>query len=503
MTAQPQSLKDAMPGRSILARWVICGTLTLETAMHLGGEGADRVDMPVLRDAREGKPLMPGTTLTGALRNALVDRLAGYAAKEPSEVSCLFGNQRGDDNGSQSPLIVFDAIGSLPPDGGVELRDGVSISPKHGTAEDNKKYDYEVLPAGTTFSVRLDLLISDEKNEKFLIEMLAASLDALSHKQTGFGARRTRGLGKVSTTWAAKRFALDSPQNWLDWALSERENSLGTLPVRPCIRDVFEIAAPEEIQHLSVPEDTRNHVTIDLNLRVDHDLLVRSPGSTPDAPDVSHLRSGGVPILSGTTLTGAMRSHAMRIAQLIRSQEGDASVWIDRLFGSRFEGRRPPPGFRAHASRLWVDESAIKQSRSRRQTRTAIDRFTQAVVTGALFDEQTEMGGHIKIQLNLRNPNPGELGLVLLTIKDLLNGWFSVGGTSSIGRGVLSGTATVTFHGISSQDTETTTLRAYHPPQGKAASKIQVAIKEFREAPAITNNDDDATTNTEERESAT
>ncbi|MGE3524769.1 MAG: RAMP superfamily CRISPR-associated protein, partial [Gemmatimonadales bacterium] len=143
-------LNDAMSPRPLAARWVIRGTLTLETALHLGGEGGEQVDMPVLRDARDGKPLLPGTTLAGALRSALADRLAGYGEPELPEVAALFGGARGDDDGSQSPLIVFDALGEMPPGQGVEIRDGVAISPATGIAEDHKKYDYEVLPAGTT-----------------------------------------------------------------------------------------------------------------------------------------------------------------------------------------------------------------------------------------------------------------------------------------------------------------------------------------------------------------
>lgn len=107
-------LKDAMPPRPLAARWVVRGTLTIETALHLGGEGAERVDIPVLRDPREGKPLLPGTTFAGALRSALADRLAGYGQVEPPEVAALFGGARGDDDGSQSPLIIFDALGDLP-----------------------------------------------------------------------------------------------------------------------------------------------------------------------------------------------------------------------------------------------------------------------------------------------------------------------------------------------------------------------------------------------------
>ncbi|MFP4309743.1 MAG: RAMP superfamily CRISPR-associated protein, partial [Desulfococcaceae bacterium] len=70
MSENGKYLNEAMPTRTYRARWVVRGTLTLETAMHLGGEAEDRVDMPVLRDPKSGFPLLPGTTFAGALRNA-------------------------------------------------------------------------------------------------------------------------------------------------------------------------------------------------------------------------------------------------------------------------------------------------------------------------------------------------------------------------------------------------------------------------------------------------
>ena len=70
---------DAMPGRALAARWVLIATLELETAAHFGGRGDSALDMPILRCARTGRPLLPGSSLGGALRAYLLDRLVGYA----------------------------------------------------------------------------------------------------------------------------------------------------------------------------------------------------------------------------------------------------------------------------------------------------------------------------------------------------------------------------------------------------------------------------------------
>lgn len=487
-------LKDAMPPRSLAARWVVRGTLTIETALHLGGEGAERVDMPVLLDPHDGKPLLPGTTFAGALRSALADRLAGYGQVEPPEVAALFGGARGDDDGSQSPLIIFDALGDLPNAHGIEIRDGVAISPTTGIAEDWKKYDYEVLPAGTTFPVRLDLLLpapptsrgGTQPEEKALLACLAAALDAFTHGENGFGAKRTRGLGRVSARWTARRLSLESPEGWIEWVVSDHERPFAATPEQASIHDALEAAAPEDLRPLSLPGDARKRVVIDLDLRVGHDILVRSPGRDPGAPDVSHLHSGGTAILPGTSLAGVMRTQALRIAKLVRDGTNDADAWIDRLFGPRFEGQRPSNDLEPRASRLRIGEARLEGSKPHRQTRVAIDRFTQGVVPTALFDEQTDVGGRAATRLELRNPEPGELGLVLLVLKDLLDGTLPVGGTASVGRGVLRGSATVTWYdgaGIAPRSAE---IRPATLPAGDAAADIDEAIRAFHQANSLT-----------------
>jgi len=480
-----QMLNDAMPSRKLAARWVIRGTLTVKTALHLGGEGTNRVDMPVLRNAVDGRPLLPGSTFAGALRSALADRLAGYAKQEPSKVAELFGGMRGNESGSQSPLIVFDAFGELPSGQGVEVRDGVSISPTTGVAEDHEKYDYEVLPPGTKFPVRVDLLVPAAQVEKSLLEHLAAALDAFSSAERALGSRRSRGLGRVRAVWAARRFELGTRRGWLEWILSDHEFPLAAEPDRTCVRDVLEAACPENLKPLSLLGDARKRVVIELVLRLDHDILIRSPGTDPDAPDVSHLHSGGFAVLPGTSLAGVMRAQALRIAKLVRDQKSDGPDWVDRLFGMRIEGRRPSGKFKPQASRLHIGEARLDNSRPQRQTRTAIDRFTGGVVDTALFDEQTEVGGQATVRLELRNFENGELGLVLLVVKDLLDGSLAVGGSSSVGRGVLHGSATVTWHDDVRAVARTASIEPGKQPEADAAEEIDKAIHAFHDAPAI------------------
>ncbi len=490
MERSEKPLSDPMGPRPVSARWVIMGTLTLESATHLRGEPRGAVDMPVLKHPIEGRPLLPGTTLAGSLRSALADRLAGYRTKlSPSDaarLTRLFGAERGDPAGAQSPLIVFDSLGELPQELGIEIRDGVAIDPETGVAEAHKKFDFEVLPAGTRFPVRVDLILPSPGGgeEQELLELLAAALDAFSDGHVNLGARRSRGLGKVRARWRARRFDLTTRDGWMNWLLSDHEDPIGAVVENGQAFAAIQQACPERLK-LERLLDLRGRILIELHVSPVHDILVRSPGRTIDGPDVSHLRSGGRPVLPGTSVAGAMRAHALRIANLVRADKGDAALWVDRLFGPR-----PKDGDRDRrkalaASRLRVAEVAIEDSRACVQTRIALDRFTQEVVRGALFQEETEVGGHATVTFELINPEPGELGLVLLLIKDLLHGRLGVGGSSSVGRGWMKGRARVIF-----EDGSTAELQPGQPPQGERAADVDRAIREFHEAAALRNEEE-------------
>jgi len=459
MNANSWQLSNGGGIRPMAARWVITGEMRLETAAHLGGEGDAAVDMAVLRDPKEGVPLLPGTSLAGALRSHLADVLGGYRSSEQQEVEELFGTARSpkrqeptapfegapsDDAGSQSLLIVFDSLGTLPDGAAPEIRDGVAIDPATGTAEAHKKFDFEILPAGTCFPVRVELIVGDLKKEAQLLVLLVTALNGLGEGDIGLGMRRSRGLGAISVhDWKAVRHDLATPQGWLCWLTSDHEKPIGDhVPGHGSAAEAIRAAFPNlKIEKFA---DRRRRLLVDLKLDLAGDLLVRSPAADAGAPDVVHLHSAGKPVLPGTGLAGALRAQALRIARLVRESQGDWDKFVDRLFGPRLEREDAnSQGGQAMASRLRISESFIENGEGRRQTRIAIDRFTGGVVRGALFDEQVLAGGNLKVRLELRDPADAETGLLLLLLKDLLSGDIPVGGAVSVGRGVLRGTARV------------------------------------------------------------
>ncbi|HMQ32496.1 MAG TPA: RAMP superfamily CRISPR-associated protein, partial [Chloroflexaceae bacterium] len=444
---------DTWTSRQIVRRLVVTGDLTLTSPAHLGsGEPAGVTDLTLLRDAVEGRPLLPGTSLAGALRGYLLARAAGYGETErgaierqaerakadaASQIAALLGGQKGDDDGAQSPLIVEDALATPGP---AEVRDGVKIDPSRRTALDAGKYDLELLPAGTSFPLRFELLLGpDEDENRARLALLAQALGALEQGEIRIGARRSRGYGACRVAgWRAVSYDLTTPDGLLAWLGADHGWMAAPAGAtrEGLAESVLDVKAPAR--------DTRHRFTVELSCAIDGALLIRSEEaltSTGDQPDFIHLRDlAGRPILPGTSLAGALRSRAHRIVEAVRPGKGQAMV--DALFGRDLHAGRGDPTM----SRLVVGEAAIAGGRTLVQSRVSIDRFTGGALDTALFSEAPQFGGDVTLSLELRAPKQGEIGLLLLLLKDLWTGDLMIGGEGSVGRGRLRGrSATLTL----------------------------------------------------------
>ncbi len=210
----------------------ITAKLTFHTAFHIGSgqEGALSTDMGVLLDP-DGNPVLPGSTLKGNFR-AFSERLAPHLDMTAclldtslSKVDCVSdepfrrknqeafkalraGKEQLDWLDTHtcdvcklfgSPMMasrIFFSDG-IPVEGGTAIciRDGVCIDRDTETARPKAKFDYEVVPAGASFQITIE--IENPENDE-----LALVGAALAEWENGFklGGFSSRGLGKVQLT---------------------------------------------------------------------------------------------------------------------------------------------------------------------------------------------------------------------------------------------------------------------------------------------------------------
>jgi len=439
---------SASASRKILKRIVVEGNLVLQTPAHFGdGDSGEIVDMTLLVDPVSGRPLLTGSTLAGALRSYLLARECGERAAigngRNTLAEKLFGASQMDHKGQQSSLIIDDILGKLPTGvPGIEIRDGVRLNSKSRTADDEAKFELELWPAGTQFPLHFELLICEEDDEDALKQALATALIGLSNGDIALGKRKSRGYGKLRVEkWTKRTYDFMKSDDLIAWIAHDRDDLEVTGPDVELDEDITKLLGIK-------PVDVRSYFDIDANFQVIGSLLIRSTsGVAFHGPDQVHLRSwqpDGTkkPVLSGTSIAGALRARALRIINTLTMDKGKAQGLTGDIFGIQYQDENESAESRPklNASRLKVDEMIIEGCcMDLIQNRVCIDRFTGGAAEGKLFNEQPVFGGKAKLKMRLINPVSSEIGILLLLLKDLWTGDLPLGGEASVGRGRLAG----------------------------------------------------------------
>ncbi|PJF38986.1 MAG: hypothetical protein CUN55_15670, partial [Phototrophicales bacterium] len=271
-----------------------------------------------------------------------------------------------------------------------------------------------------------------------LIGAFAAALKALEEGEIPLGGRKHRGYGRVHVEdWQVCFYDMTNPialSAWLCDKLYSDDDKQD---------DFFALA-----QNMA---DKRQYVRIEARLQVCDSILIRAPS---DFADNEHLTSNEKPVLSGTSLAGALRARALKIANTINKTHADRIV--NDLFG---EHGADGENEKLSASRVRVEEHPIQGGTFEYiQNRVKIDRFTGGAFETALFSERplfADGNTYVQVNFELHYPDDktkhelldAQTGLLLLVLKDLWTEDLPLGGEASIGRGRLQGqSATFKFH---------------------------------------------------------
>jgi CRISPR/Cas system CSM-associated protein Csm3 (group 7 of RAMP superfamily) len=282
--------------RLIHSRLKVEGTLTTETALHVGGLGeSPDTDMPLARNGK-GEYYIPGTSLTGSLRS-------WFEKNFPKETNALWGYQDGD-KGHASFVLIEDM--TLPKQVQSELRDGVGIDRRYGTAADKAKFDRAILPKGTKLGFNITVEIEKKNEAKGIKAMFGHLLEALRTGAIRLGASKTRGLGKVKLELGSiNEYRLDALDDILNLVQNKSSKSYGIEE----LKDEDAGVKPSDSQLL----------TITIKWQPKSALMVKASyeGIGVDMlPLVSGIGNDKVSLLlPGSSIKGAFRAHAERIVR--------------------------------------------------------------------------------------------------------------------------------------------------------------------------------------------
>ncbi len=341
--------------RRIDSRLILTGQLIAETPISVGGMGGDTdVDLALAVDGR-GRLYIPGTSLAGPLRAWLCARV-----KDKAKVEDLWGFQRkkkgtDEDEGQASFVIVenglvYSSDGKRMQGSDSEVRDGVGIDRRTGAAANKAKYNRAILPRGSRIDLRMTVELDDcagDTNSRQAVQnqrareqakgLIAALWKALQDGEIRFGASKTRGLGRVKM----------EPKSQCEQKLITRAGLLDTLRGKPTPPG-WKIAQENQPVFCKQPG-----LTFEIDWEPVGPLMVKAEadGLAVDMlPLVGRVDDKLTLVLPGSSIKGALRSHAERIVRTVRPELqpelpekflNQVKVpLIEELFGAAGEARK-------------------------------------------------------------------------------------------------------------------------------------------------------------------
>lgn len=377
-------------------------------------------DSDVLRDY-DGNPFISGSSIAGAFRAYVQSKNKG---------NDIFGFAN-DEDGKMSPIFISD----LKFDNKVinDIRDSVALDDNKITKE-GAKFDFEVLQGNSKGYFYVELTIREKDNEELLVSALNEIFNGIHLKEIRLGSNKTRGYGIIDIDQIKMREF--TKNNFLDYKDCYSENAWNNEP------------------KYKLDYSTKGHmVSIEVPLRLKGGISIRKYAVRKGAPDFEHITDHGSPVIPGTSIMGALRH---RIKEIIKELDKDSSYglypnkMIDEMFGF-------VSGKDAHISGVIVDEMVIEGAKALEMTRTGISRFENSARNGALYKEKTYVNGTFTLKLSINKENPNVewiIGILLLAVKDLQNGFLAVGGQTSIGRGIFEANGPLTIDGEENKEDE-------------------------------------------------
>lgn len=449
-------------------RYELTIPVTLTSELHIGGVDAvpDRDgEGTVIRFCRNGlkEPTIPGRSIRGAVRAACdVARQALADAKNPTTQKgeafskenwiSLWGDDsldtgkslhdrrlRSDDSlPIRQSALTFHAVSFSQyrdidsGDSPLPRRHGVGIDRTTGAASDGALYEHEFLPRGTRFDIRITAEGRDGEptvnkqsdgipgpapsdSVKKLLEFI---VDVLESGAVSLGGRTGSGQGTIQVIGPKLRRtgkttdagALTTPADVLDVLIGEDEE--GT-PI-PLELGGWSLEEPARIK-ITWWSPTGIFVAEDEKLTKQRKEEARKKDLTANGV-TEPLRDPSVPwdeaqlLIPGTSIRGALRSRASRIARTVLAARDELSELASHDLHEQIAAEpnlvRYMFGSTEYRGAITVHDCLSTERGKRIEvTHNAIDRWTGGVIDGGLFTEAVYLGTEwepITISIDLR-----------------------------------------------------------------------------------------------------
>lgn len=403
----------------IVEKYVISAQLV--SPLHTGtavGTGQEVLIHPV-----DDFPFIQASSLTGAMRDYYQARFG------EKEAAALFGSANDGDTLDQRLIRITDGVFCGENKPVIELRPRVRIDPASGTvsasiiggsgSKTGHKFDTEYIGKGAVFRFCVYAFGREGTLEK-VRENLMSTFSGLHQGIITLGGHKSAGCGRVEIDRLYHRqFDLRSDSGRKEWGLEQNDKIADYEDLKPFLK-----------------KETDSSYIITVEGEVENSIMVKGyqvAGFGKDIPDAVNIRDAvGDFIIPGTSLKGVLRNRAEWIAEYLHLEE----KVVEELFGSKESGPGAVVGngvfYDAVIGTAEANENASVSHRIH------IDKFTGGVFNKGLFHEKPAYG-KVKIRIDVKNRKGVDqgVGLLIMVLRDLANGYMNLGGGGHIGRGFL------------------------------------------------------------------
>ena len=396
-----------MGNKKIIKRVYFAVDFTLRSPLNISNGQDVYTDKDVLR-RKDGKVFIPGTSVAGALRNAMDKKIrnqfAGYSDDLDGKMSSIFF----------SDIVLENA--------NVVVRDGVKLNADKTV---DNKYDMQAVETGANGKLFMEYTVREQDDEdKFhhIVEQLIMGIQA---NEIRFGANKNRGFGSMKVDQVRETvFTRENVDSYISF---DKEDI-----------DSYNSSQTFEEWEKTKRLDESRYVTIEVPLRLTGGISIRKYSTKPKEADYEQLtialkdeNGNPIPVIPGSSWNGAIRADVRKTLQQLGDKNADQDVmhWFGHI------------GETSCQSTVVIGESKLEGSKPLTISRNKINRFDASTMNGALYTEKSYFGGSTNLKLMVRKDSEATyealIGALLLVIQDIQSGYQSIGGLSSIGRGMF------------------------------------------------------------------
>lgn len=430
--------------KKIIEKQYYAFKLRLASPLNVSAGLSEETDADVLRNG-DGEVFIPGTSVAGAFRNALM-------LKEKSDG--IMGYSDGE-QGRMSSILISDIYFAEPEHVKTGIRDGIKL-------DDSKivenKFDMEIVETGAVGTLYIECVVREGDTPEQYVDAIKKLVTMLQSGEIRFGANKNRGFGRVELLTEAdsgsyvyeKSFSKEDKNDYAEFILdvnskTSKDTRLGlydSQKLSDWIGEAWTEKCLNMNQHADAdqPLDLEQYVKISVPLRLMGGISIRRYSAKSNQADFEHITCDGKPVIPGSSWNGAIRADAARILRELIDVGKDKQMIVDNLIDGWF-GKISDEQGESMQSLVVVSESIIEGATSVPMTRNKVNRFDASTVDGALYSEISYFGGKTTLELLIRKDEKRyyeELVEILqLVIRDIKEGFVAVGGQTAVGRGVF------------------------------------------------------------------